>query len=125
MCFHGFFDHEGAKLNGNNQYQIHFNANELPPVNAFWSVTLYDESGYLVDNSINRYSLSDRNPNLHFNNDGSLDLYIQHQAPEKFKQTNWLPAPQTEFTLTLRAYLPKKELMKLEWEIPPITRLDQ
>ncbi len=125
MFFHGFFDHEGKKLNGNNQYIIHFEPNELPPVDAFWSVTLYNEDGYLVDNSINRYSLSDRSDGLQFNEDNSLDLYVQHKAPNEDKQSNWLPSPKTEFTLTLRAYMPKMELLNLEWEIPAITRITQ
>ena len=125
MFFHGFFDHEGKKLNGNNQYIIHFEPNELPPVDAFWSVTLYNEDGYLVDNSINRYSLSDRSDGLQFNEDNSLDLYVQHKAPNEDKQSNWLPSPKTEFTLTLRAYMPKTELLNLEWKIPAITRITQ
>ncbi|RLD82506.1 MAG: hypothetical protein DRJ10_04975 [Bacteroidetes bacterium] len=125
MFFHGFFDHEGKKLNGNNQYIIHFEPNELPPVDAFWSVTLYNEDGYLVDNSINRYSLSDRSDGLQFNEDNSLDLYVQHKAPNEDNQSNWLPSPKTEFTLTLRAYMPKTELLNLEWKIPAITRITQ
>ncbi len=123
MFFHGFFDHTGEKLNGENSYKIHFNANQLPPTNAFWSVTLYDTDGYLVDNSLNKYSLSDRNPDLKFNEDGSLDLFVQNQKPAESKRTNWLPAPKDEFTLTLRAYLPKKELLDLKWEIPPIEKV--
>ena len=123
LFFHGFFDHEGKKLNGNNKYVIHFDANELPPVDAFWSVTLYNEEGFLVDNIIKRHSLSDRSPGLIFNADGSLDLFIQNIEPEEIKRPNWLPTPQNEFTLTLRAYLPKKELLELKWQIPPIKRL--
>ncbi len=124
MFFHGFFDHEGQKLNGENNYTIHFNANELPPVDAFWSVTLYSVDGYLVDNEINRYVLSDRSSGIEFNEDGSLDLYIQNKEPEQEKMSNWLPAPLEEFTLTLRAYLPTEELLQLEWEIPPIRKVE-
>lgn len=123
MFFHGFFDHKGEKLHGKNKYIIHFNANEFPPVDAFWSVTLYDDNGYLVKNEIGRYALSDRTPGLIFNQDGSLDLYIQNEVPAEGDQNNWIPAPDSIFTLTLRAYLPKEELLKLKWEIPPITKI--
>ncbi len=124
MFFHGFFDQNGDKLHGSNRYRIHFKAKELPPVNAFWSVTLYDTDGYLLDNPLNRYSLSDRNPDLKFNRDGSLDLHVQHTEPDASIASNWIPAPDDEFTLTLRAYLPKKELLELKWEIPPIQKID-
>ena len=126
MFFHGFFDHNGDKLNGTeNSYQIHFNANSFPPVNAFWSVTLYDSDGFLVENPLNKYSLSDSNPDLQFNEDGSLDLYFQNRAPDKSKTTNWIPAPKEEFTLTLRAYLPKKKLLDLEWKAPFIQKTNK
>jgi len=124
MFYHGFFDHNGRKLHGSNRYRLHFNPKELPPVDAFWSVTLYSSDGYLVDNPMNRYALSDRNPDLSFNKDGSLDLYVQHDKPDNDMITNWIPAPNDEFTLTLRAYLPKKELLALNWEIPPIEKID-
>ncbi len=125
MFFHGFFDHSGEKLHGENSYRIHFNAGELPPVNAFWSVTLYDTEGFLVENELDRYALSDRNPNLTFNEDGSLDLFVQNREPAENQKTNWIPAPNDEFTLTLRTYLPQKELLNLQWKIPYIERVNK
>ncbi|MBP7603072.1 MAG: DUF1254 domain-containing protein [Spirochaetes bacterium] len=123
MFFHGFFDNEGKKLNGRHRYRIRFKAGGLPPVDAFWSLTVYDRDGWLVPNQLDRYSLSDRSRGLVFNNDRSLDIIIQHEAPPG-KLSNWLPTPKGEFTISLRTYLPKKELLELKWAIPPIERLD-
>jgi len=122
MFFQGFFDHEGKKLNGRNRYRIRFRAGDPPPVDAFWSLTVYDRDGWLVPNPIDRYSLSDRSRGLVFNKDNSLDIYIQHESPYQ-NRSNWLPAPEGEFTISLRAYLPKKELLDLTWMIPPIERM--
>jgi hypothetical protein len=119
MFLHGFFDNEGKKLNGRNRYRIRFKADDPPPVDAFWSLTIYDRDGWLVPNPLGRYSLSDRSRGLVYNKDGSLDILIQHEAPLR-DDSNWLPTPEGEFTITLRAYLPKKELRELTWQIPPI-----
>ncbi|MEA3450440.1 MAG: DUF1214 domain-containing protein [Bacteroidota bacterium] len=122
MFFHGFFDKNGDKLNGNNNYTFTFEKSKLPPVDAFWSLTLYSEDGYLVDNKYNRYSLSDRTDGLKYNSDSSLTIYIQHEKPVDSLFSNWLYSPLAEFTLTMRAYLPKKELFDLKWEIPPVLK---
>jgi hypothetical protein len=123
LYFNCFFDSEGRKLNSRYRYRIRFNAGELPPVDAFWSLTMYDRDGWLVANPIDRYSLSDRSRELVFNRDGSLDILIQHQPPAR-NLSNWLPAPEGEFDLLLRTFLPKKELLELKWVIPPVERLD-
>lgn len=114
-------DKDNRILHGTNQYRIHFPADELPPVDAFWSLTMYDQAGYLINNSIKRYAIGDRD-NLIFNDDGSVDIWIQNQAP-KGKENNWLPAPQGEFALTMRLYLPKNNVRDGSWPLPDIEKI--
>ena len=85
-------DAEGKLLDGANKYVLHFTKKQIPPVNAFWSVTLYDNGSYLVPNPINRYALGDRG-GMKFGDDGSLTIYIQNNSPGKDKEANWLPSP--------------------------------
>ena len=115
-------DIEGKQLNGNYRYRIHFDSGKTPPVDAFWSLTMYDDRRLLIDNPIQRYALGDRDP-LEFNSDGSLDIMIQHQQPET-KISNWLPAPADNFAVTLRLYLPKAIFLDGTWKLPPIERLN-
>ncbi len=111
-------DVNGNILDGSKKYQMHFNANQIPPVNAFWSLTAYNEDEFLVKNKLNRFALGDRD-NLKFNKDGSLDIYIQSEAPSEEKMQNWLPIPKSgPFYLTLRLYWPKAKVLKGEWDIP-------
>lgn len=114
-------DIEGNPLSGRNRYRIHFDAGQTPPANAFWSLTMYDERGFLIDNPIGRYALGDRD-SLVFNADGSLDILVQHEPPQK-NVPNWLPAPSDAFTVTLRLYLPKTEFLNGTWKLPPIERI--
>ncbi len=114
-------DGQGAPLNGANRYRIRFNTGQLPPNAAFWSVTMYDEQGFLVENSLARYAIGDRDA-LVFNPDGSLDLLVQHRPPAELL-SNWLPAPEGNFSLTLRIYLPGESFLDGSWIIPPIERL--
>ncbi len=100
-----FVDGDGKPLSGANRYVIHFDKGATPPVNAFWSVTMYDADSFFVANPINRYAVSSWMP-FKRNADGSLDLYIQKDSPGKGKETNWLPAPAGEFNLTMRMYWP-------------------
>ena len=93
----------------------------MPPARAFWSVTLYGPDGYFVKNPIQRFAIGDRDP-LKFNEDGSLDLVIQHDAPGGDKDRNWLPTPEGGFNLTLRIYWPKDEALQGSW-IPPAVSL--
>jgi hypothetical protein len=107
-------DADGKPLDGSTEYVLHFGKQELPPVGAFWSVTVYDADGFPVANPLNRYALGDRDP-LKYNSDGSLDLYFQHKSPGKDKEANWLPAPEGEFNLTMRLYAPKAEALDGRW----------
>ena len=99
-------------------------AGELPPVNAFWSLTVYDgKTQLLVENPINRYLInSPMLPEMKKNADGSLTIYIQKDSPGKDKELNWLPAPKAPFNLTMRLYAPKSEALTGKWNPPPVTR---
>jgi hypothetical protein len=114
-------DSAGRALDGASSYTIHFERNQTPPVDAFWSVTLYDKEGYQVPNSLNRFALSSWMP-LKYNVDGSLDLLIQNGAPDADIEGNWLPAPKGEFNLTMRLYAPRSEALTGKWNPPPVTR---
>src|SRR5262249_61317532 len=100
-------DSDGTPLTGKSTYVIHFTKDQLPPVNAFWSLTMYNEKQAFVDNPINRYTLGDRSA-LTYNADSSLDLYVQHENPGPERLPNWLPAPAGSFNLLLRLYWPKQ-----------------
>ena len=113
-------DTNGEGLSGQRQYQLHFEAGETPPVQAFWSLTMYDESGFLIDNPIDRYAIGDRDT-LQYNDDGSLDIWIQHQQPDA-GTSNWLPAPDTQFALTMRIYYPEQRFLDGSWTIPAVHR---
>lgn len=116
-------DAEGQPLSGANRYVLHFEPGRLPPVNAFWSLTLYNEQQAFVDNPIDRCALGDRDE-LEQNADGSLDLYLQHESPGQDRESNWLPAPQGSFKLILRLYWPKPEALEGAWQPPPVRRVD-
>ncbi len=111
-------DADGHPLTGDRNYVIHFDADALPPVEAFWSVTMYDAEGYQVANELDRFALGDRDP-LRYNADGSLDLYLQHANPGPDKEPNWLPAPTGPLGVTMRLYAPKREVLSGQWHPPP------
>ena len=114
-------DADGKPLNGKSKYVMHFEKNELPPVNAFWSITMYDVEGFQVANPINRYAIGDRD-SLKYNADGSLDIYIQNESPEKDKISNWLPSPKKgTLGVTMRLYAPKTEALDGRW-VPPVVK---
>ncbi len=114
-------DGDGKLLVGKNNYVLHFAKEELPPVEAFWSLTMYDAEGYPVANSISRYALGDRDA-LRYNSDGSLDIFIQHDSPGGERESNWLPAPKSgAMSLTMRLYAPKAEALDGRWNPPPIS----
>jgi hypothetical protein len=115
-------DETGKPLDGANSYTLHFDKNDMPPANAFWSVTLYDPEGFQVANTINRFAVSSWMP-FKYNGDGSLDLYFQNESPGADKEANWLPAPKGPFNLTMRIYAPKSEALTGKWNPPPVTRL--
>lgn len=116
-----FVDSERRPYNGSNRYLLHFDNGQLP-VNAFWSLTMYDEDGYFSENSIQRYAIGDRDK-LKFNNDGSLDIYIQHESPGRDKEATWLPAPKDTFNLVIRLYWPKTEILTGAWNPPAVERI--
>jgi hypothetical protein len=115
-------DLEGQPLSGENRYVVRFPKGQEPPVNAFWSVTLYNAKNFFAKNSINRYSLGDRDK-LQYNEDGSVDIYIQRQNPGRDKMANWLPTPSGKFNLNLRSYWPKQALLSGQWAPPPIQKV--
>lgn len=113
-------DAAGKPVLAENKYVLHFNKDELPPVNAFWSLTMYDDEGYQVANPLNRFAIGDRDA-LAYNSDGSLDLYVQNETPGADKEANWLPAPKSgKLGLTLRLYGPKPQAIDGRWNPPAI-----
>lgn len=119
-----FQDDTGRQLTGASRYRIRFS--ELPPVLAFWSLTMYDVPNYyLVANPINRYSIGDRTPGLRYAADGSLTITIQADPPaDKAERANWLPAPQGDFRPIMRLYEPGPAILDGKYILPPIRRLD-
>ncbi len=111
---------DGEVLTGTTPYVLEFPAGQLPPVEAFWSLTLYGADFYLVDNPIHRYEIGDRTPGLVKGADGSLKIAIQHTQPRS-GAANWLPAPAGAFQLILRAYQPGPALISGAYELPAIT----
>jgi len=116
-------DADGKPLLGGVSYVLHFEKTEMPPVNAFSSLTMYDANGFPVPNAIKRYAIGDRDP-LKFNKDGSLDIYIQPNSPGKDKESNWLPSPESgELNITMRLYSPKTEALDGRWNPTAIKRV--
>ena len=107
-------DASGKPLNGASRHSIHFDKGATPPVDAFWSITLYDADGFQVDNVLHRFAVSSWMP-FAFNPDGSLDLFFQNDSPGKEKENNWLPAPKGPFNLTLRLYAPQSDALTGKW----------
>jgi len=117
-----FVDGNGEPLTGRNRYVVHFDKEQMPPVNAFWSITMYNAESFFVDNPLNRYNLAGWMP-LVYNADGSLDLHFQKDPPGKDKEANWLPAPAGEFSVTLRMYWPKESALDGTWRPPAVHRI--
>jgi hypothetical protein len=116
-----FTDVHQIPLVGNNNYMIHFNQGQLPPVNAFWSLSLYNDKGFLVENPINRYAISPHLSKLNYNINGSLDILIGKELPGIDYLTNWLPASNGPFNLVLRMYWPQQLILSGEW-LPPLIK---
>jgi hypothetical protein len=119
-------DSTGAKLDGSkSNYTITFPADAYPPVNAFWSVTMYDgKTQLLIENPINRYLInSPMLPDMKKNADGSLTMYIQNKSPGKDKEANWLPAPDGPIYMVMRLYWPKEDALNGTWKPAPIVRV--
>lgn len=119
-----FADAEGQALSSERCYVLHFDKNQLPPVRAFWSLTMYDQRQLFAANAIDRHAIGDRYA-LQFNADGSLDLHIQRESPGRDRTSNWLPAPSSgPFSLNLRLYWPRAEVLEGRWAPPPLRRVD-
>ena len=112
-------DDDGEPLSGEIDYVIHFDVAQLPPADAFWSVTMYDEGGYQAANELNRFAIGDRD-SLTYDDDGSLDLYLQHTRPSQ-GDSNWLPSPTGRLGVTMRLYAPGPAALNGEWT-PPVVR---
>jgi len=119
-------DAQGQKLDGANKYSVRFAPGQLPPVNAFWSLTMYElPQSLLVANPIDRYLLnSPMLPQFVKDADGGVTFYIQNESPGKDKEPNWLPAPKGPFQIAMRLYWPKEEALNGTWKAPPLQRLN-
>ncbi|WP_205827940.1 DUF1254 domain-containing protein [Microbulbifer sp. SH-1] len=118
-------DASGQPLDGKNRYTLTFPKGKLPPVNGFWSLTMYNDKFFFVENPLNRYTLSQRN-SLKTNPDGSVTLYIQADDPGGDKTANWLPAPAGKFNLMLRLYWPSEKspsILDGSWSPPPVVKV--
>ena len=115
-------DGSGEPLSGEHNYVIHFPAGQLPPNNAFWSLTMGNARNHFVLNPINRYSVSDHS-GLVPNADGSVDIYIQNTAPAGH-ESNWLPAPPDKFLLWFRVYLPGASILDGKYKVPPVVEMN-
>jgi hypothetical protein len=118
-------DGSGHTLNGGYKYVLRFTQAQLPPVNSFWSLTVYNSQQQLVKNSLARYVLSDRDK-LKFNRDGSVEIYLQASSPGKAKESNWLPTPEGEdFNVIMRLYWPKQAALDGSWKVPGIQKVPE
>lgn len=113
-------DSKGDRLSGANKYTVTYKT--LPPVNGFWSLTIYNKEHFFEPNALNRFSLGTKNKNLKLNADGSLTLYVQSESPGADRESNWLPAPKGEFSLYQRTYWPKPEILSGSWTPPSAER---
>ena len=116
------FDSTGTRLTGANKYTVTFPKGQLPPVNGFWSLTLYNKEHLFEPNALNRYSLGTKSKSLKYNSDGSLTLYFQNKSPGADKESNWVPAPADEFSLYIRAYWPKADILEARWKPPSVNK---
>jgi hypothetical protein len=120
--FYQDLDSAGQRLTGSGEYTVTFPKAAMPPVDGFWSLTLYDAQHFFVPNELSRFSLGTKNKTLRYNEDGSLTLYVQEAPPGKDREPNWLPAPSGDFSLFLRAYGPKTPVVDGSWSPPPVIR---
>lgn len=114
-------DADGKPLDGGNDYVVHFTADALPPVEAFWSITMYDAEGFQAANELDRFAIGDRDA-LVYNADGSLDIWISHANPGPDKLANWLPAPTGPLGITMRLYEPGPAILGGTWNPPAVVR---
>ena len=117
-------DGDSELLNGNNKYEIHFDKDEIPQATAFWSVTVYGIDFWLPNLSDKRYKLSNLSPGIVYNEDGSLDLYLQFEQPSKDKFANWLPIPKDGFFAVIRFYAPMQKVIDGKYAPPSINKIE-
>jgi hypothetical protein len=119
--FYTDLDSAGVALEGSKTYSVTFPAGQEPPVNGFWSLTLYNEHHFFHPNDLGRYSLGTKNRNLKRNADGSLTIYAAARSPGADRESNWLPAPPGTFSLYIRAYWGRQGIIDGSWQ-PPVIR---
>lgn len=116
-------------FDGNKPWRLHFAAGATPPVDGFWSLSLYEATDdgqfFFTDNPLNRYAIRDRTAGLTYNDDGSLDLWIGRESPGAARESNWLPAPAGPFSLFMRTYLPRPELLNGRYRLPRVEEAAQ
>ena len=117
------FDSAGQRLTGEHRYTVTFAKGELPPVNGFWSLTVYSKQHLFEPNRLNRFSLGTKSKSLKYNPDGSLTLYFQNQSPGADKESNWVPTPRDEFSLYIRTYWPQPAVLDSSWKPPAARRV--
>ncbi|MFT3685313.1 MAG: DUF1254 domain-containing protein [Phycisphaerales bacterium] len=122
--FYTDFDGDGKVLEGKNGYTVTFPKGQTPPVEGFWSLTLYNDKHLFHANDLKRYSLGTKNKTLKYNDDGSLTLYAGGTSPGKDKESNWLPAPEGAFSLYIRAYWGKQPILDRSWQPPAIRKVN-
>lgn len=119
-----FVDSAGRPLTGNNNYTIHFDPGQFPPANAFWSISMYNNQSFFIQNPIDRVNIGQYTEGLKNNTDGSLDIYIQNANPGPDRESNWLPSPAVQdssnFKVVMRIYLPAETLLNGTWSPPPV-----
>jgi hypothetical protein len=122
VYYYGAVDSQMKPLTGANKYVLHFEKNQIPEVQFFWSMTMYDgESKLLIENELNRYAIGNRTEGLIYNEDGSLDVYVQAEEPEGDKAKNWLPSPKGTFYTILRLYGPSDAIIHGTYDVPGLT----
>lgn len=117
------FGSDGKVLSGENRYVLRFEKGQLPPTDAFWSITMYDKDGFQVPNAIDRFALGSYDKLL-AEPDGAVEIHVQAQSPGKDREANWLPAPAGIFQPTLRIYSPRKDVLNGTWAPPPFRKVD-
>ncbi|WP_413989156.1 DUF1254 domain-containing protein [Labrys okinawensis] len=121
--FYTDYDASGQQLTGSQSYAVTFSAGQEPPVDGFWSLTLYNDKHLFHANDLKRYSLGTKNKTLNRHSDGSLTLYIAAKSPGADKEANWIPAPDGTFSLYIRAYWGKAPITDGSWQPPKIERV--
>jgi hypothetical protein len=121
--FYQDLDSDGTRLNSASRYTVTFAKDQTPPVNGFWSLSIYNQHHFFIKNEINRFSVGTKNKDIKLAADGSLTIYVQADAPtDPVQLANWLPAPEGDFSLYVRAYWPKPEITDGSWTPPAVTK---